>query len=573
MDAKQAIDLVVALASVEDRPANARELAQASGAEDLLVFVHDTDADALLPAPGWRKTLPGGADWRRFLASARDDGLHRGDLPWLGATRRVLGCAAQGLAIVFIGGQVSDADAELVRSMAPMLKAALAAQQGLAVATGELQAARSEIRQAAALMKALDETRAQLDRSLIELDWQARSLDQARSRAERATRSKDEFMAMLGHELRNPLAPIKTALGLLKMRGIWSQEHEVMQRQVNHMIRLVEDLLDVSRIAGGKLTLQKSPTQVAAIVGRAIETAAPLIDQRRQVLAVDVAAEGLCVFGDPARLAQVFANLLTNASKYSDTDSRIVVEARRVDDRVRVSVRDEGIGIDAGLLEEVFGLFHQEGRGLDRAQGGLGLGLAIVRNLVLLHEGNVEAHSEGPGHGSTFVVELPICPSDHPVPAVSGADGRLATGHGAQPAWRILLVDDNADARETLAQALVTLGHAVASAADGFEALGLAETFAPDVALLDIGLPVMDGYELADRLRHRDATAAITLVAVTGYGQPEDKARARTAGFDAHFVKPVDLQKLLAKIRALRVAPHAAPRVGAAHGRAAPRPN
>ena len=564
MDVTQAIELVVALASAENRAGRARELAATLGAEDLLVVLHDVDADALMPAPGWRKTLPGGAGWARFLDCAKRDGIHRGDLPWTGATCRILGCASQGLAIVFIGGEVSDADAALFCSMAPLLKAALAAQQGLASARGELEAAKSEIRQAAALMKALDETRAELDRSLIELDWQARSLEQARSRAERATRSKDEFMAMLGHELRNPLAPIKTALSLLKMRRVWSQEHEVMQRQVNHMIRLVEDLLDVSRIAGGKLTLERVPTQLATIVATAVETAAPLIDQRGQVLAVDVDAHGLCILGDPARLAQVFANLLTNASKYSDTGSRIVVEARRVDDRVRVSVRDQGIGIDAGLLEDVFTLFHQEGRGLDRAQGGLGLGLAIVRNLVQLHEGAVEAHSEGPGHGSTFVVELPICPSDVHVLALPGAEGVLVDGDNSHRSWRVLMVDDNADARETLAQAFVALGHAVASAADGVEALALAGTFAPDVALLDIGLPGMDGYELADRLRHRDAAAPVTLIAVTGYGQPEDKARARTAGFDAHFVKPVDLQKLLAKIRALRHEAPATPQSGSA---------
>ena len=549
MELAQAIELVVGLAGATDRARHAQAIAASLCADDLLVFLHDADADALMPAPGWRKTLPGGAEWREFLIRAKGNGFHRGQVPWTGQSRQVVGCTKTGLAIVFLGGKVSDDDARLLCSMAPLLKAAISAQQALAATAGELEAARTEIRQAAALMKALDETRADLDRSLIELDWQARSLEQARSRAERATRSKDEFMAMLGHELRNPLAPIKTALSLLKMRGVWSQEHEVMQRQVNHMIRLVDDLLDVSRIAGGKLTLERVPTQLATILARAIETAAPLIDQRRQVLVVDVAADGLCVLGDPARLAQVFANLLTNASKYSDTDRRITVEARRVDNRVRVSVRDDGIGIEAGLLEDIFGLFHQEGRGLDRAQGGLGLGLAIVRNLVQLHEGSVDAYSDGPGLGSTFVVDLPVCPSDHAGPEASGASP-AAVAADQERDLRILLVDDNADARDTLAQAFTALGYAVTTATDGLEALNLVEACQPDIAVLDIGLPVMDGYELADRLRQRDGPA-IPMIAVTGYGQPEDKARARTAGFDAHFVKPVDLHQLMTTIASL----------------------
>ncbi|MEO7251185.1 MAG: ATP-binding protein, partial [Arenimonas sp.] len=535
---------------VERRDEAARELASALGADELLVLLHDPDADAMMPAAGWRKTLPGGSEWRDLLHRSLHAGVHRGDVPWSGckSLRKAVGCAEDGFAILLIGGEVSEEDSKLICSMIPLLKAALTAQQALAAATGELQVARSEIRQATALMKSLDETRAELDRSLTQLDWQARSLEQARSRAEQATRSKDEFMAMLGHELRNPLAPIKTALELLKMRGIWSQEHEVMQRQSNHMIRLVEDLLDVSRIAGGKLTLNRSPTQVSTIIARALETAAPLIDQRRQRVRLDVPETGLCVSGDPARLAQVFSNLLTNASKYSDIECSIEVTARREGEVVRVAVDDHGIGIEASMLEDVFALFHQQGRGLDRAQGGLGLGLAIVRNLVTLHDGKVEAYSAGPGQGSTFVVWLPVCEA-----VAEGSTDASTIGIANaldRPRSRILLVDDNADARNTLAHALRTLGHEVSAAADGFEALEVVDKFQPDFAFLDIGLPVMDGYELADRLRQRPGKP-IRLVAVTGYGQPEDKARARTAGFLAHFVKPVDFAQLLAAMETL----------------------
>jgi signal transduction histidine kinase/CheY-like chemotaxis protein len=547
MDVSQAIALVVGLADAKNRPANVKALAAALGSNDLMVFLHDEDADALMPAPGWRKTLPGGAEWHGFLVRAKEDGFHRGEVPWAGASHQIVGCTAHGLVLVFIGGMLRDADAALVCSMAPLLKAAITAQQALAATTGELEAARSEIRQAAALMKALDETRTQLDRSLIELDWQARSLEQARARAEHATRSKDEFMAMLGHELRNPLAPIKTALGLLKMRGIRSQELDVIQRQVDHMIRLVEDLLDVSRIAGGKLTLKRAPTEIGAVIARAIEISAPLLDQRRQSLEVEVPRVGLCVCSDAARLAQVFANLVTNAAKYSDPGSRIRVKAQRLDDRICVSVRDEGIGIQADLIDQIFDLFHQEGRGLDRAQGGLGLGLAIVRNLVLMHEGTVEARSDGPGKGSTFVVELPVCVSDE---HVLEERGTALDAVAEDQRHHILLVDDNLDARDTLATAFGALGHRVTTAADAFEALDRSDASRPDVAILDIGLPGIDGYELADRLRQRDGSQ-LTLIAVTGYGQPEDRSRAITAGFDAHFVKPVDFHQLLAAIEAL----------------------
>jgi CheY-like chemotaxis protein len=231
------------------------------------------------------------------------------------------------------------------------------------------------------------------------------------------------------------------------------------------------------------------------------------------------------------------------------------VQALRVGDRVRVSVRDQGIGIEAGLLEQVFDLFHQDGRGLDRAQGGLGLGLAIVRNLVLMHEGTVEARSDGPGKGSTFVVELPVCAADQRTLDERETAPQVVTG---KQRHHILLVDDNVDARDTLAFAFGALGHQITTAADAFEALDRTDVSRPDVAVLDIGLPGIDGYELADRLRQRDG-AGLALIAVTGYGQPEDKARAITAGFDAHFVKPVDFNQLVATIEALAAPAGAGP--------------
>ncbi|HEY5613318.1 MAG TPA: ATP-binding protein [Lysobacter sp.] len=538
----EAVELVAALAAVEGRASAARRLAVGFGADEVILLLHDREADALLPTLGLRKTLPGGPAWRQFLARVRVAGIHRGELPDGPGKPPVcaVACTGDGIAALFLGGNVSDDSARVMCATLPLLELAFRTQFDLRVATGELEAARCEIRQSVSLMKALDEARRQVDRTLTELDAQARSLDDARARAEDATRAKDQFMAMLGHELRNPLAPIVTALELLRRRGVWSQEHEIMQRQVGHMLRLVEDLLDVSRITSGKLALHPESLELATVLASAIETARPLLDQRRQELRVDMATAGLGVSADAARLAQVFANLLTNASKYSDPGTCVTVTARRMGDLVTVAVADQGMGIDPGMLEAVFVLFEQQGRGIDRAQGGLGLGLAIVRSLVALHGGRVRAHSAGIGRGSRFIVELPFAPA-----VESAAVPRAPSVAVAVPAdsARILLVDDNADAVGTLAVAFELMGFSVGIASDGAAALQCARRFQPAVAVLDIGLPGMDGHELARRLREEHGTS-IRLIALTGYGQSSDRERSRDAGFDAHLVKPVDFCEL-----------------------------
>lgn len=364
----------------------------------------------------------------------------------------------------------------------------------------------------------------------------------ARREAEAANQAKDEFLALLGHELRNPLAPITTALHLMKAKKITSidRERDVIERQVHHMVQLVDDLLDVARVAQGKIQLRLEVLEVSTALTRAIETASPLLEQRAHRLTLEVPRTGLPLRGDPFRLAQVFANLLTNAAKYTPPGGEIKVVARRDGSRVVVAVADNGQGIENHMLSRVFQPFVQGSRPVQSVSGGLGLGLPLVRSLLNLHEGTVSVQSRGRGLGSTFIVNLPACEA-----AVGEQTPRIEEVLvGDSELRRILIVDDNRDAAETLAEALLTLGFEARTALDGPAALEVAASFRPDIAVLDIGLPVMDGHELARKLRGL-LGRAVVLVALTGYGQDRDRARSRSAGFDEHLVKPVELQALL----------------------------
>jgi signal transduction histidine kinase/CheY-like chemotaxis protein len=373
---------------------------------------------------------------------------------------------------------------------------------------------------------------------------------QARADAEAASRAKDEFLAMLGHELRNPLAPIVTGLDLLSMRVGPAGEREltVLQRQAQNMIRLVDDLLDISRITHGKIQLQKERLELASVVAAAIDTARPLIERRSHVLQVDVPSRGFLVDADRGRLAQALANLLTNAAKYTEPGGKISVGAKRDADAIEISVRDNGIGIPAEMLPHVFTMFVQERQALDRSQGGLGLGLCIVRSLVDLHGGTVEAASAGRGHGTTLTIRMPAAR----MRAHTDNDEITQPIALQLPVGRkIIVVDDNQDAADLLSIALERLGNTTRVAHDAEAALQVIDEFAPDLAVLDIGLPVIDGYELARLLRKRGKPMG--LIAVTGYGQEADKERAVDAGFDAHLVKPVQIEKLRTVIETLAV--------------------
>jgi PAS domain S-box-containing protein len=358
-----------------------------------------------------------------------------------------------------------------------------------------------------------------------------------------ASRAKDDFLAMLGHELRNPLSPIVTALQLMRMRGDTgtSREQAIIQRQVDHMVRLVDDLLDISRVIQGKIELKRDRADIASVLAKAVEQASMLLEQRGHNLKIDVQA-GLQCQCDAVRVAQVVANLLTNAARYTEPGGDILLRAwRDADGHLAVSVRDNGAGIAPEMLKRVFELFYQGERGLDRAEGGLGIGLALVRSLTELHGGTVEALSEGPGHGSEFIIRLPWIDCDDPAGTDHGAP--LASVHDTSTK-RVLLVDDNKDAGETMAEFLRMYGYQVEAFADPVSALERLTQIRPEVALLDIGLPVMDGYELGRRIAEACGSSCL-LIAMTGYGQEADKARSQAAGFRHHLVKPVAPQELL----------------------------
>ncbi len=356
--------------------------------------------------------------------------------------------------------------------------------------------------------------------------------------ARAGSRAKDEFLAMLGHELRNPLAPIGSALELLRLRGVRGAELDTLERQVGHITRLVDDLLDVARITRGEISIEQRPADLRRVVDRAVELATPLVEARRHRLTVTVGEKAPVVVGDETRLAQAVSNLLVNAARYTDPGGEIALEVGAAGGNATIAVRDTGQGIAPELLESIFDLFV---RGTDeRASrvGGLGLGLAIVRSLVRLHGGEVSAWSAGPGRGSTFTITLPLAPArPREVPA---AGARTPEPAGV----RVLVVDDNADAADLLGEVLGHHGCAVRVAHSGPDALELAERWRPDVAVLDLGLPGMDGFELARALRGRFG-GALRLVALTGYGQTRDRRAAEAAGFDAHLVKPVQLDALL----------------------------
>jgi signal transduction histidine kinase/CheY-like chemotaxis protein len=361
---------------------------------------------------------------------------------------------------------------------------------------------------------------------------------------------KDEFLAMLAHELRNPLAPIRNATQILRVKGSALPElqwaRDVIDRQVQQMTRLVDDLLDLSRINHGRIELRTEQVELATVVNSAVESSRPLIDKRGHALTVTIPPEPIHLEVDLTRLSQVLANLLNNASKYTEQGGCIWLTAERQNDQVVIRVRDTGIGISTELLPRVFEMFKQVDRSLERSEGGLGIGLTLVQRLVEMHGGTVEAHSLGLGKGSEFVLRLPLAVGDKKQQPPSVADRQNAA---APVSCRILVVDDNQDSADSIAILLRTMGNEVHAAHDGLEAVDAAAEFQPDIVLLDLGLPKLNGFDAARRIREQPGGQERVLIALTGWGQEEDRRRSQEAGFDHHLTKPIDfgvLRELLA---------------------------
>jgi PAS domain S-box-containing protein len=379
------------------------------------------------------------------------------------------------------------------------------------------------------------------------------SIQEQATRLVASDRAKDDFLATLSHELRNPLAPLRNSIALLRRDGLegdtLAKIHGIMERQVNHLVRLVDDLLEVSRISRGVLSLRSERVEIAAVVKTAVETSNPLIQSVEHQLVLAAPPEALWVEGDPVRLAQVLSNLLNNAASYTDAGGTVTVTVRREGPQVCISVKDTGIGIEPAAISHMFEMFSRGNRDSARNQGGLGIGLALARRLAEMHQGTLEAHSEGLGKGAEFILRLPLVntgntdKADEPT-----ADPRLEK-------TRVLVVDDNADAGDTLAVILDMLGAEVRVARNGEQALETFAVYEPSVVLLDIGMPGMNGYEVARAIRSRFAGQPTVLVALTGWGQEDDRRRASEAGFDHHLLKPAEidsLQKLLADLEDTR---------------------
>ena len=442
-------------------------------------------------------------------------------------------------------------NAAVLRSKVAVFAELHRTSRALEVANRLLVAEVSERRRAELRLSELIET---LDHRVTE---RTNALLASDAQLREANRRKDEFLATLAHELRNPLAPVRNAVQVLRLQGAAMPEvqwaSEIVERQVQAMSRLIDDLMDVSRINQGRIELRRERVELASVLQDAVDTCRPLIDEFGHQLAVSLPPLKLPLDADPTRLAQAFMNLLNNAAKYMDRGGRIEVSVRREDNDVLVAVIDSGIGIAPDRLESVFEMFSQVETALERSRGGLGIGLSLTQRLIELHGGSVRARSRGLGHGSEFLVRLPLAampvdelpsaaPDPHP-PAVS------PVAPGAE--LRILVADDNKDAADTLAMLLQIMGHRVRQVGDGEAAVHAVADFNPQVVLLDIGMPKLNGYEACRRIRTQPGGEAMTLVAVTGWGQADDRRRSQEAGFDQHLVKPVDPAVLIDLIAAV----------------------
>ena len=526
--------LIDALTQETGREQAAQILARAMGGHRLLLCVEDPELGVMLPAPGMTKTLSAGSSWRELLRRCASESELRAEVDVLGRSWHASALVQRGCAFVLLGDGPCSFPRE-VREAMPLLAEVLRAQQALSIGIAEAADARDAAARAHQLAAALDAARA----AAAELNLQLRIQHQ----------HKDEFLAMLAHELRNPLAPVMTGIEILRRitaddAAARDRQLDIMSRQMKQLTHLVDDLLDVSRVSRGLIELRREVLLLDDVLSAAIEASKPAFVSRRHTLVLDSGIAGTHVNGDRVRLVQVFSNLLSNAAKYTDPGGRIEIHLTEAGQAVQVNIRDNGAGIPADMLESIFDMFTQVPGSLDRAPGGLGIGLKLVRTLVDLHGGSVQARSPGPGQGSEFIVVLPVVEKPPAMPQ----DTRLS--FSPKLSVHVLVVDDNVDVAQTLAEVLRLVGARVTIAHDGAQALEAgASSEPPQVVLLDIGLPGMDGYETAREWRRRFGNRA-RLVAVTGYGSAEDRRRSARSGFDAHLVKPITIEELEALIHA-----------------------
>ena len=533
----------------ESRLSGTKHLATYTGAESAFVFGKDHEVDIFLPALGLPQTLRGGIKWQVFLDRCAQSGMHAASVPGQdGSDTAAIGLAdaTSDAIVVFLGCAQIDRPMQLeILALLPLLGAKLTSERNALAAEGRATAARHASKVASELTTVLDANRREL-----QIAWRSAEAEiQARRRVEEklrdADRRKDEFLAMLGHELRNPLAPISAAAQLLRTARLDGQRirqtSDVIIRQVEHMTGLVNDLLDVSRVTRGLATIEKTPIEIRTIVADALEQVAPLIHARRHHLTMELTPGSAIVDVDRKRLVQVIVNVLNNAAKYTPENGRICVRTEVQGPSVLIEITDNGIGMTSDLTLRVFDIFTQAHATPDRHSGGLGLGLALVKSLVELHGGSVAASSDGLGQGSKFVVRLPRAQDSVESDIATGATPTLQL---AETALKILVVDDNVDAAETIAMLLEAIGYEVHVEHGPKRALERTVTEKPHVCLLDIGLPEMNGNELALQIRKLPGMATAVLIALTGYGQEDDRANTSAAGFNHHFVKPVDIAEL-----------------------------
>ena len=543
------VDIFVCLQLPETRQDGLNALASYTQAKEAYLFGKDDELGVFLPAKGLPQTMRYAARWHALFEQCKAGTCVSGLLPSPANGEEIRGSVVAGklgLAIlVLLGVEIESSTAILLQALLPLVGAKLIVERSAESAAGHAAVAREAGRQAKSLNLALDTNRRELQKAFEQLEKELAVRREAEEKLRETDRKKDEFLAMLAHELRNPLAPINMAAQLIKLpsapqRQI-EQASQIISRQVAHMTSLLDDLLDVSRVTRGKIVLSKEAVDVKAVIADAIEQSKSLIQQKQHQLNVHLTGEAVYVEGDKTRLVQIVANILINAAKYTPSQGILDLRLDATVDEVCVRVSDNGLGIDSELMPHIFELFTQAPRSPDRSQGGLGIGLALVKSLVELHGGGISAQSQGANLGSEFTVRLPRYKNAMDAFASSVENPML----GSDEVLTLLVIDDNVDAASTLAAFMDSLGHHVRTGHSANDAMKLAASQSFDVIFLDIGLPDMDGYELAKKIREVKACEGTVLVALTGYGQPQDKALAHEAGFNVHLTKPADFARLM----------------------------